>query len=238
MKKYFQAPWDLKDLLFILFITLALSAISAFLLHYFQLRQYLEFYPAFLAQWIILLIPLICVTSYKYKLKWKHFSFNKVKASKAIWLVVKSLIIYFLLSFVLLSVIIYSGLKIPGYQIQESIVPHFGSDILSLVLATITVAIIAPILEEVFFRGFLLQTISNRTGIVWGSIISALIFAALHTPWGSFIPIFILGLIMNSLVIQARSIIPSIGFHIVNNLLAFTVQILLAKEIISLDKLV
>ncbi len=92
-------------------------------------------------------------------------------------------------------------------------------------------------MEEVFFRGFLLRAFSNKWGMIYGSIISAALFAILHMQPEVIIPIFILGLIINSIVIKSRSIIPAICFHAFNNAIAFTIEILILKDIIAIEEI-
>jgi len=56
--------------------------------------------------------------------------------------------------------------------------------------------------------------------------------------WQSIIPIFILGLIINRIVINNKSIMPAICFHIFNNAIAFTIQILIIKDFIKFDEMI
>ena len=246
MKKYFQAPWSLRDLYLIVLIIILFLLVAVLGLSFFDIHSLIEnsengglyFTGIVILQWLVVLIPLMLYTKRKYKLKWKHFGFKKIKPIKAAWLVISSYLFYLGLTFIILMFIIQSNVQIPGYQIQDSVLPNFGTDLQGLIIAGITTVLIAPIIEEIFFRGFLLRTITNRVGIVYGSILTALSFAMIHIPWQSIIPIFILGLIINSLVIRSKSIWPAIGFHIFHNAISFTIQVLILKEVISLESLV
>ena len=78
--------------------------------------------------------------------------------------------------------------------------------------ALVFVAIIAPINEEIFFRGFAVPRI--------GVIISAILFAALHYSYGSYVEVFKalwFGICAGYLFKKTRSLYPSIVTHIMVN---------------------
>ncbi len=93
-------------------------------------------------------------------------------------------------------------------------------------LSVIALAVVTPIAEEVFFRGFVLRGLVNRTGIVMGVILSAAVFAGLHFQPGIIIPVFVTGLLLGRLYWQTGSIWPGIGVHAAQNLIA-TIGLLL-----------
>jgi hypothetical protein len=246
MKKYFQAPWFFKDTIFVLIVTCLLLGTTFLGLEflgvssYFKETEFRSLYVlgVFLLQWILIVIPLIIFTKKKYKLKIKHFGINKIGVFETIKLVLTGYLLFLGITLIISLIIIYTNIKIPGYQIQEKILPLFGDGLINIIIAGIIIIVIAPILEEVFFRGFILRSMVNKTGIVAGSLISAGIFAVFHMQWGSIIPIFILGLIINSLVIKKKSIIPAIFFHIFNNAISFTIELLILKNIILFEELI
>ena len=92
-------------------------------------------------------------------------------------------------------------------------------------LSIVALAVVTPVAEEIFFRGFVLRGFVNRWGVVPGVLLSAVIFAALHFQPGVIIPVFITGLILGTLYWQTGSIWPGIGVHAAQNLVA-TVGIL------------
>lgn len=246
MKKYFQAPWKLKDLFTVVAISGLLIITAAIALGFMGAQEYIEnskykslyFLGIFLLQWLVVLIPLFLLTKYRYKLKWQHFGFKKVGILKTVGMVISSYLLFLGITLIITVIILYTNIHIPGYQVQGEILPLFGESILDLVLAGILIILIAPFVEELIFRGFLLRTIVDKIGVFFGSIISALAFAVLHIPWQSIIPIFILGLIINRLVINSKSLWPAIAFHVFNNAVVFTVEILILKDVISLEELV
>ena len=64
----------------------------------------------------------------------------------------------------------------------------------SFILLFLTTTLIAPLFEEVIFRGVLLPILSREFGIILGITISAFIFALAHLSISEIPPLFILGL--------------------------------------------
>lgn len=100
-----------------------------------------------------------------------------------------------------------------------------GQSIEIIVLAVIGIAIIAPVCEEIWFRGYLYQAMFNhfkrkRERL----IVNAMLFASGHVllitiPLGSGFPyyIFIVGFLLADLYERSRSIVPCVIVHAANN---------------------
>ena len=88
------------------------------------------------------------------------------------------------------------------------------------ILSVIALAVVTPLAEEVFFRGFVLRGLVNRWGVAPGIVISAVIFAGLHFQPSIIFPVFITGLLLGALYWQTGSIWPGIGVHAAQNLIA------------------
>ncbi len=91
----------------------------------------------------------------------------------------------------------------------------------SLVLACLMFfgIIIAPIIEEILFRGFLLPALKKSLGGRYAIIVSAALFAAVHIDVFAFMQIFILGLLLGHLYEKTKTLAASIIVHITHNLL-------------------
>lgn len=86
-----------------------------------------------------------------------------------------------------------------------------------LALLLILVAIIAPIAEELFFRGMLYPLFRQRWGVVPAIVTSALVFGLVHL-----IPVLIPGLVFVGLILawmreRSNSIVPGIIVHALQN---------------------
>ncbi len=102
-----------------------------------------------------------------------------------------------------------------------------------VILSTILIAVLGPIGEEIFFRGFMYKAIRNRFGVPRALVLSAAIFAALHNNPIGFFPIMALGILLAYLYEKSDSLIPSITVHIIHN--SFIVLfIFLAREVVKL----
>ena len=83
------------------------------------------------------------------------------------------------------------------------------------------VIVMAPIAEETFFRGFVLQGLTHWAGPLGASIGSSLLFALSHASIGILIPAFLSGMILAWAFTKTRSLTPGIFAHSMQNSLAF-----------------
>lgn len=94
----------------------------------------------------------------------------------------------------------------------------FSSSSLTLALFAVFAAVIAPVTEELFFRGFLQPLFSRTFGVAAGIVITALIFGALHAPeyswaWQYASAVAFAGAVFGWVRYRANSIIPSTIMH-------------------------
>src|SRR5680860_971843 len=83
--------------------------------------------------------------------------------------------------------------------------------------AFVKVAVVAPIVEELIFRGLILQGFRRNYNSFIAVFMSALLFALFHlNPW-QFPATFILGLLLGWVTIRTNSIILAILGHSINN---------------------
>ncbi len=83
-------------------------------------------------------------------------------------------------------------------------------------------AIVAPVIEEIFFRGFVFTGLRNRWGWKIAAFISSGLFAVAHILPTSFVPILMLGLIFAFLYQISGSIWPAILMHMLTNSIALS----------------
>ena len=84
----------------------------------------------------------------------------------------------------------------------------------------LTVGVLTPIAEELFFRGALMGWMMLRRFPRWTVILlPALLFAVMHLNPVGMLPIFFLALLLGYLRWATGSLWPSVGLHICNNLL-------------------
>lgn len=81
----------------------------------------------------------------------------------------------------------------------------------------LTVVIVAPITEELFFRGLLLQGFLKRYSTTTAVVGSTLLFSAAHLNPVQIPATIILGVYLSWLTIKSRSLIPAMLAHAFNN---------------------
>ena len=108
-----------------------------------------------------------------------------------------------------------------GWPGQPDFLPIFGEGIGGLFLALFLGGVVAPVAEEVFFRGYLYAGARHVWGVAWGAVVSSVVFAVVHVVPGVLPPIFVMALIFVLIYERTRSIWPGIILHGVVNSLAF-----------------
>lgn len=92
---------------------------------------------------------------------------------------------------------------------------------------------VAPICEEIFFRGFVFTGLHQKMPLPWAIVLSALIFALAHADPGSFAVLFIIGLALAFLRWRTRSLWPGIILHLINNGLGALAIILVMNGVVK-----
>lgn len=85
--------------------------------------------------------------------------------------------------------------------------------------------IVAPVFEEIVFRGLLLPFLVSRAGLLPGIALVSLLFAGLHWHLPSFLPLFLLSAMFSLAYARTRSLLVPVGMHILFN--GVTVALLL-----------
>jgi membrane protease YdiL (CAAX protease family)/uncharacterized RDD family membrane protein YckC len=93
----------------------------------------------------------------------------------------------------------------------------------SVVLTLLAVAVIAPVSEEIIFRGFTFRWLQGRLPL-WGAVlVSAAIFSAAHAGWAEpslFLPVFLGGVLLAYVYAKSRSVWPGVIIHMTINIVA------------------
>ena len=77
--------------------------------------------------------------------------------------------------------------------------------------------IIAPMIEEIIFRGFLQSALKNYLGNRYAILVSASLFAGVHMDIFAFFQILILGLLLGYLYEKTQTLAASVVVHILHN---------------------
>ncbi|MEY2458228.1 MAG: protease family protein [Acidimicrobiaceae bacterium] len=92
-----------------------------------------------------------------------------------------------------------------------------GSGVL---LLFVVVAVLAPIVEEIFFRGLVLRSLERRMSTNWAIVVSAALFGAAHLEPLQFPALFVFGLVAAVLATRTGRLGPGIWAHVAFNAVA------------------
>jgi len=100
---------------------------------------------------------------------------------------------------------------------------------------------LAPLLEEVFFRGLLYPLLRRSYGLVMGVLLTAAAFAAIHGAqlgyaWAPVLSIFIVGVVFTVIRVRTSSVASSFLMHCGYNLTLFVVLWLASDHYRHLEK--
>ena len=87
---------------------------------------------------------------------------------------------------------------------------HGPFPVLLLVLSTV---VMAPLTEELFFRGLFLRGLQRRLGAAVAAVVSAAVFAAVHLDAMAFPGLFLFGLLAAALALATGRLGPVWAFH-------------------------
>jgi membrane protease YdiL (CAAX protease family) len=134
--------------------------------------------------------------------------------------------------FVLLGYVVFIGIAAAwttalGITDRQSIPIQLGSrdSTAALLMAGLLTCVVAPVCEELFFRGFLFGAL-RKHGLVVAALVSGVAFGGAHvasSPIGFIVPLAVLGVILALLYERTGSLYPSMALHALNNSIAFGV---------------
>ncbi|ANV86245.1 CAAX protease [Picosynechococcus sp. PCC 7117] len=88
-----------------------------------------------------------------------------------------------------------------------------AQDQVALTIFFLTASVMAPLFEEIMFRGFLLPSLTRYVP-VWGSIIlSAFLFAIAHMSLSEVLPLMTLGIILGFVYVKSRNLLAPMLLH-------------------------
>jgi len=165
---------------------------------------------------LVMAVPVVVFVFLKRRAGLKELGFRGF-GWRALQLVALLLVASYIVNGLYALILAYFGLEVQGEL--TAIVAELDSPWWFVVGA----AVVAPLVEEAFFRGFMFAGLRGRYG--WGraALVSSALFALLHGQLTAFLPIFLLGLLLAYLYHATRSLWPGILFHFINNGVAIAV---------------
>ncbi|MHB1131984.1 MAG: CPBP family intramembrane glutamic endopeptidase [Chloroflexota bacterium] len=111
-----------------------------------------------------------------------------------------------------------SGFGVVQNQTEQLGLSDASQPVFFLLLAG--AGLLAPVAEEVFFRGYIFRAYLTRLGPVWAYVLSAAIFGVLHINLAALLPLIVIGAILAFLYHRTGSLVPPIVAHGLNNTVA------------------
>ncbi len=120
-------------------------------------------------------------------------------------------------------VLVLSYVKIPWIDLTQA--QNVGFSNLTqgyeYIAAFVALVILAPIFEELIFRGYLFGRLRGRYGFIVTSIVTSLVFAIAHQQINVGIDVFVLSMFMCYVREQFESIWPSVLIHMFKNTFSY-----------------
>ena len=120
------------------------------------------------------------------------------------------------------------GAIIPSVWLQEHMpeLPNIAEDTFDMIMRDrwgyLSIGLLAPLAEELVFRGAIQRSLLQWTKQPWVAIaISAIFFAAAHLNPAQLPHAFLVGLLLGWMYYRTDSIVPCVVYHWVNNTVAY-----------------
>ena len=150
---------------------------------------------------------------------WHLITFGYVKISSRIFSEVSPS------TLVKTTALIFGSMYVLNIAMEWIALPDFMEDTFMELsdepLAVVAMAVLAPIVEEMMFRGAIQGYLMRRCSNAWtGIIITAIIFGAIHMNPQQVVYATLLGIIFGWIYYRTRSLLPVIVGHVLNNSIA------------------
>ena len=200
----YSVPWSVSDAWLGVALLIILS-IGMLVLLFVGGRQYLQNIGVLFLE-LIYLLPVALIFAWR-RIHWKSLGFGNFSINVmglGCGLLLGGYIIILLHN----AVLYMFGVDTQGDQVFK-IFDQLESPIWFFLVGTV----IAPVVEEIFFRGFLFQGFRQQYGWLPAILLSSAIFGAAHLDPVSLIPTFILGCVLAYIFHRSNSVWPGIIFH-------------------------
>ena len=120
------------------------------------------------------------------------------------------------------SVVIEPLLDLFPSEYLEQLNTIIGSGGWAMLLAVV----VAPVFEEVLFRGIVQESLTRKYGAFVGVISAAAVFGVVHIIPPQAVNAFFVGLVLGYIYLRTQSLVPVIVIHGVNNAVAYVTMLL------------
>ncbi len=102
----------------------------------------------------------------------------------------------------------------------------------------VTTVVMAPLCEEILFRGILQDALTAKYGPLRGILTAAAVFGAIHLIPQQVVNAFFVGIVLGYIYYRTRSLVPVILIHALNNAVSYLQWTLCGRELTSTREMV
>ncbi len=201
----YSVPWSIGDTWIgvALLVLVSIGMVVALLMGF--KRQYLQNIGVLFLE-LVYILPVVLIFAWR-RIHWKYLGFGKFPVN-VIGLGCGLLIGGYAIIIVHNALLYIFHIGTQGDQIM-GVFKRLQSPVWLFLVG----AIIAPFVEEIFFRGFLFQGFRQNYGWLPALLLSSALFAAAHLDLVAFVPTFVLGCVLAYVYHRSNSLWPGILFH-------------------------
>ncbi len=223
-------PWGIRDVIFAIIlaavgiVVLNLVALGISLALHISLKDNQDLVLLFVVvQDLVVVTAAFLFSIVRYRVGWDRLGLRAYAVPVGC-----TLAVVFLIGSYVVRIAYGLILKLFGYSAQpQQVLSYLDLRGAGFILSFIAAAIVAPIAEEIFFRGFMYGGLRRRIGVIGAMVVSTLFFTALHLSIDLFVPIFVLGISLAWLYEATGSLYPGILLHATNNALSLILLLVL-----------
>ncbi len=124
------------------------------------------------------------------------------------------------ISFSILSSTVVQMIPFPDSMVESFAESHGALSKGNPIVGFISVVFLAPIVEEIFFRGLIHTRLKKGMNTVAAAIVSSLLFGVMHGEIIWIMATFLMGIMLVWVFEKTKSLLPCISIHVLNNAVA------------------
>lgn len=179
----------------------------------------------YVAQYLVGLLVLLLLPVLFFQQRWpdikRFFGIMRAVRWGDIGLAFLSIVPYFAASIAVQSIV---AAFVPGFDAEQTQEVGFKNLIApsELVMAFIALVVLAPLAEELIFRGYLFSHVREELPFWATSVFVSVLFGVMHGQWNVGLDTFILSLVLCYLREKTGSIWAGVALHALKNALAYS----------------
>jgi hypothetical protein len=214
-----QDSWGIKEFILLMFLefVIVIGVVKAFVPSIYERWFEDELFSGTLLGLtiaVILLLGVYFIALRPQQLSWSEVGLQRFAAKD--W---KLIIIYSIILFVgAILIVILTSFIGNSWENEKTDAMQQDITFTTVLIAFISAAIISPIYEEIFYRGFLYRWFRTRVGLIWAVLLSSAIFTIAHIPTYNTMPVNFFSAIIFALAYErTNSVWPAIIIHGLTN---------------------